>query len=150
MDDVTWGALMVALTVLGGLYTWWAFRRRGVAAGLRGLALTLLPVAAWLTGTLGMFTRIARAISGWAAGLVFSPAVWIGVAAAGTSVLLWMAARGVDRFRPRDVTSRDGRGGRRSVEGSRTGRAVGPAPGDTKGEDEFSDIEALLRRRGIE
>lgn len=148
MDDVTWGALMVALTVLGGLYTWWAFRRRGPAAGLRGLALTLLPVAAWLTGTLGMFTTIVRAIGGWATGLVLSPAVWAGIAAAGTSVVLWVVARGVDHVRPRDLP-RDRPQAGRSVEGAETGRAVGPARG-AKADDEFSDIEDLLRRRGIE
>src|SRR5689334_12235075 len=45
VDDVVWGALTVTLTLLGGLYTWFAFRRRGFVAGLRGVGLTLIPVA---------------------------------------------------------------------------------------------------------
>lgn len=157
MDDVTWGALAFALTVLGGVYTWWAFRHRGAAAGLRGLALTLLPPAAWLTGTLGMFTQIVRAVSSWATHLVLSPTVWAGIAAAGTSVLLWLVATGLDRWRPvegrrprREVTGRD-RTPRTtgSKHGSTDGGAGPPAP-TTEGDDDFADIEALLRRKGIE
>ena len=60
VDDVTWGALTLTLTLLGGIWTWLAFRRRGVVSGLRGAAFTLLPAAAWLTGTLQLFTRGRR------------------------------------------------------------------------------------------
>ena len=35
MDDVSWGALALSLTVLGGIYTWWALRHRGVTAAVR-------------------------------------------------------------------------------------------------------------------
>ena len=73
MDDVTWGALALVLTMLGGFYTWWAYRNRGATPALRALALTLLPAAAWLTGTLKMFTRIVDAVVDWATDLVFSP-----------------------------------------------------------------------------
>lgn len=151
MDDVTWGALAFALTVLGGAWTWWAFRHRGVAAGLRGLALTLLAPAAWLTGTLDMFTRIARAVSSWATHLVLSPVVWAGIALAGTSVLLWLVAAGVDRWRPVEPRRRSGRsrvgtdGASEPLPGAR-GRGASRPPVD----DEFGDIEELLRRKGIE
>lgn len=143
MDDVTWGVLALALTVLGGVYTWWAFRHRGTTPGLRGLALTLLPPAAWLTGTLGMFTQIARAISGWATGLVLSPGVWAGIATAGTSVVLWLVAQGLDRWRPAPPRAVR-RGERRAVSGN------APAGRSATGDDEFADIEELLRRKGIE
>ena len=46
---------------------------------IRGLAITLLPAAAWLTGTLRLFTEIADAVTDWAVHLVFSPKVWLGV-----------------------------------------------------------------------
>ena len=56
-----WGALALTLTLLGGLYTWVAYQRRGLAAGLRGAALiTLLPVAAWLTDVLELLARDRR------------------------------------------------------------------------------------------
>ena len=52
LDSTTWAALALTLTVIGAVLSWVAWRRRGPAAGLRGLGWTLLPVAAWLTGTL--------------------------------------------------------------------------------------------------
>ena len=89
MDDVTWGALTLTLTAIGGFYTWWAYQNRGATPAMRGLALTLLPAAAWLTGTLQMFSRIADAVSDWAIHLAFSPKVWLGVILAGCSVALF-------------------------------------------------------------
>ena len=60
MDEAAWGALALALTLLGGIYTWVSSRRRGLAAGVRGAGLTLLPVAAWLTGSTGAGHRDRR------------------------------------------------------------------------------------------
>ncbi len=67
---------------------------------MRGLAWTLLPVAAWLTGSLKLVTGILEDIVNWAARLVFSPAVWLGIVVAGVAAALWvlsgvMRARGI-------------------------------------------------------
>lgn len=140
VDEVTWAALTVVLTMLGALYTVWAYRRAGAAAGLRGTALTLLPPAAWLTGTLQMFTRITDAVVDWATSLVFSPAVWIGIALAGLSILLFGVSRMVDRRRPAA-----GRKQRRADEIPAGSRPAQSAVLD----DELADVEAILRRRGI-
>lgn len=159
MDNVTWAALAVTLTVLGSLYSWWAFRHRGLAPGLRGVAVTLLVPAAWLTGTLGMFTRIVTAISWWAANLAFSPAVWVGIGSAALSALLLVVARVVDRRQP--GAGRAGRDelvegtGPSSVSGTGTrqvsaGRKPRSRPQEPPPDDEFGDIEELLRRRGIQ
>ncbi|MFC6697655.1 cellulose synthase [Nocardioides daphniae] len=148
MDDVTWAALALSLTVLGSLYSWWAFRHRGLAPGLRGVALTLLVVAAWLTGTLGLFTRIATAVSWWATNLVLSPAVWVGIGAAGTSGLLLVVARLLDRRRPGVERRRQdslGHTGSAQV----TARERRPRSKESH-DDELDEIEELLRRRGIE
>ena len=51
VEATTWAALTAALTVAGAIWTWIAFRRRGAANGLRALGFTLLPAAAWLTGS---------------------------------------------------------------------------------------------------
>ena len=88
MDDVTWAALTAVLTALGAAWTWYAFRNRGVASGLRGAGLTLLPPAAWLTGTLEMFTEIGGSVADWATHLVLSPVVWAGIVLTGLSVVL--------------------------------------------------------------
>ncbi|ANH39459.1 hypothetical protein I601_3048 [Nocardioides dokdonensis FR1436] len=155
MDEAAWTALAITLTVLGGLYTVVAWRRRGLVPAMRGAALTLLVPAAYLTRTLRMFTRIADAVTDWALGLVFSPAVWTGVALAGVSALLLVGARLLTRRRQRTGTPL--KAGRRE----KAGKPVEPGRGDRpaaveqggKGrpaiDDDLADIEALLRKRGI-
>lgn len=141
MDEVTWAALTAALTALGAAWTWYAFRHRGVASGLRGLGLTLLPPAAWLTGTMEMFTRIGGAVTGWATGLVLNPLVWAGIVLAGLSVVLLGTASALQ--------SR-GRGGQRLP---RETRRELPSRARSKGEpalgDDLGDVEDILKRHGI-
>jgi hypothetical protein len=139
VDDVAWGALTLGLTLLGGIYTWFAYQRRGLTAGMRGAAITLLPLAAYLTKTLKMFTRIADAVADWAASLVFSPVVWLGVVLAGMSVVLFGVSGAIDRRRgPRDDTPK-------KVKGTK----ARPVEGSTPVDDDMADIEAILRDRGI-
>ena len=73
MDDAAWGALTLALTVLGGIYTWFAYRSRGLVAGLRGAGFTIVPVALLLTDTLELVTDIGGAIGDWVGNFAFSP-----------------------------------------------------------------------------
>ena len=146
MDDAAWTALALALTIVGGLYTWRAYRRRGLAAGMRGAGLTLLVPAAWLTDTLRLFTRIVDAVGDWALGLVFSPLVWVGVVLGGVGALL-LVVSGILTSRQLGTTPRSGTGPAGAT------KEVGPAERRAKGEpaidDDLADIEALLRRRGI-
>src|SRR6478735_12633133 len=100
LDSATWAALALVLTVIGAALSFLAWRRRGPASGLRGLAWTLVPVAAWLTGTLKLAGNIVDDVTDWATRLVFSPSVWLGIVVAGVAVALWfvsgaMLARGV-------------------------------------------------------
>lgn len=145
MEDATWAALTLTLTVCGAIWTWLAFQRRGVASGLRAAAFTLLPLAAYLTQTLRMLTRIVTAVADWATSLVFNPLVWSGVVLAGVSgVLFVLSALLRSRQRPKGAAP----------------AAAGPAPSPgrlTRSErrdapildDDTEDIEALLRRHGI-
>ncbi|MDO9398217.1 MAG: hypothetical protein Q7T71_16855, partial [Herbiconiux sp.] len=73
MDDPSYFALALALTLVAGTITWFAYQKRGVGAGLKGAGITLLPIAAYLTKTLEMFARIGDAIGDWAVRLAFSP-----------------------------------------------------------------------------
>lgn len=131
MDEVAWGALAVALSVLGGVWTWHAYRAKGLPAGMRGVAWTLLPIAAYLTNTLELGGEILEAFVDWGARLVFSPVVWLGVIVAGVSGILF-------------VTS--GLLGRRGISaGSTTARRAV----STRSTSEEDEIEALLRERGI-
>jgi hypothetical protein len=159
IDDTTWAALALILTILGAAYTWFAWRRSGLAAGMRGLAWTLLPVAAWLTGSLKLVTGIVEDIVNWAAKLVFSPVVWLGIVVAGVAVALWvlsgfMRARGIG-VREQDPSVRPARSkeldaGRPEAPGAQPARRKPPAA--KRGNDDIEDldeIEAILKRHGI-
>lgn len=145
MDDAAWAALTLSLTVLGGIWTWAAFRRRGLTSGLRALGFTLLPLAAYLTKTLQMFTRIVDAIGDWAARLVFSPTVWLGVVVGGVGVVL-IVVSGMMRARQlgTSATKAPAESGKEvpAGRGSKGAPAIGTDP-------EMAEIEALLRKRGI-
>ncbi len=156
MDDAAWVALTLTLTLLGGLYTWFAFRRRGYVAGLRGVGITLLPVALLLTDSLEMVTEIGSSIGDWAVGLALSPVSWLGIILAGVSVVCFvvagfMADRGAgggagDGSGDGADDGADAEGDRKALPKSR-GRKAEPVVSDV--DPEMAEIEALLRKRGI-
>ena len=156
MEGTTWAALTAALTVAGAIWTWIAFRRRGAANGLRAMGFTLLPAAAWLTGTLEMVVEIAGSVTDWATSLVFNVLTWTGVGLAGLAVVLFVVSGFIrDRQLARgQAAGRTGGTGRTAgapsqglPEASSTrSKASGGSPID----DDLADIEALLRKRGIE
>jgi hypothetical protein len=161
VEGTTWAALTAALTVAGAIWTWIAFRRRGAANGLRALGFTLLPAAAWLTGTLEMVVEIAGSVTDWATGLVFNIFTWTGIGLAGLAAVLFVVSGFI----------RDRQLGR-ARSGKASGKASGKTGGTTAGvaspkkqgalppssgtagrspiDDEMADIEALLKKRGIE
>jgi hypothetical protein len=156
-DSVAWFPLCAGLTGIGLVLSWVALRRRGAGAGLRGAAWSLLPLAAYLTGAVEMLWRIGTAIADWVGGFVFSPRVWSGVIVTALAVLLFFVSAAL-RSRSSDR--------RAQVGGSADQRTVGggqPAGGELqrppaaqparKGkaavDDEFAEIEEILRRRGI-
>jgi len=139
--DIAWLPLSIGLAVMGGLVAWYAWRRRDAAAGLRALAWALVPLAAYLTGVLRLLWDFAAAAARWAVGFVFSPFVWLGVALAAVSSVLFVVSGLLRRRRPQGRAS-----GLRAVR--RTDQtAVEGRENDTS--DEFADIEEMLRRRGI-
>ncbi|MFS3129197.1 hypothetical protein ACLM5J_12425 [Nocardioides sp. Bht2] len=140
MNDLGWQALAAALTLLGGAWTFYAARTRGAAATVRGAGLTLLAPAALFTGTLEMAGEMASAVADWASGLVFSPVVWLGVLLAGLAALLLVLAGWLDR-RGGDSPTKDGT---RSAPPISPGGRGAPAI-----DDDLSEIEALLKKRGI-
>lgn len=138
MDDLGWQALAVALTLLGGAWTFYAARNKGAAATVRGAGLTLLAPAALFTGTLEMFGEMASAVADWATGFVFSPIVWLGVMMAGLALVLLVLAGWL------------GRRGQAVDGGKKPTAAISPARRGTPAiDDDLSEIEALLKKRGI-
>jgi hypothetical protein len=146
--------LTAALTVAGAIWTWIAFQRRGAANGLRALGFTLLPAAAWLTGTLEMVVEIAGSVTDWATSLVFNVLTWTGVGLAGLAVVLFLVS-GI--IRDRQLARGQKAGGAAASEPTppapRSRKSL-PESSGTAGrspiDDEMADIEALLKKRGIE
>jgi hypothetical protein len=148
IDSTTWQALGLLLT-LGGLgLSFVAWRRRGLATGLRGAAWSLLPLAAGLTGVLRLGWEITDSVLNWVARLVFSPMVWLGLVVLMTSMVLFVVSgvlrrkSGSSAGRPAKVAAPGQRGAL-----PRTASAP-PAKGATQ-DDELADIEELLRKHGI-
>jgi hypothetical protein len=151
IDTVTWQALTVVLTLMGLVGTGLIWRRRGPAAGLRMLAVSLLPAAAYLTGTLRLLWEIGDAVVTWAARLVFSPMVWLGIVLAGISVLLFVVAGAMTRRgvggapgpREKELPSTTSR------PAARPARGEAGTPTQSSVDDDMAEIEEILKRRGI-
>ena len=136
IDTTSWTALGLTLTILGLVASWVVARRRGLAAGLRGTAWSLLPLAAAMTGVLRLGANLAGDVSDWALRLVFSPVVWAGLVLTGVSAALF-AVSGLLRRRgpkPKEKTER------------KQVTASGPTPAAPVLDD---DIEAILKKHGI-
>jgi hypothetical protein len=163
IDASTWQALGITLTLLGLVVSFLVWKRRGAAAGLRGVAWSLLPAAAGLTGTLRLLWQIADSVVSWAVRLVFSPVVWVGVALAGVSVVLFgvsaaLRSRGVGSASKRERPSELPR-----ERSSARAESSPPVPAQSRGRksetkgkgkdagdvEDMDDIEAILRRHGI-
>ena len=149
MDEAAWGALTLSLTVLGGIYTWFAFRSRGFVAGLRGVGFTIIPVALLLTDTLEMATKIGSAVGDWVGNFVFSPASWLGIILAVVSVACFVVAgflaeRGVGASRESGDSAE-----KPSRKELNKGKGTKKEPVLSDVDPEMAEIEALLRKRGI-
>ncbi|GGS35272.1 hypothetical protein AB0E75_09535 [Streptomyces griseoviridis] len=130
-----------------------AYRRRFLAA-VRIAAYALIPVALVMTGVVD-----------WVADTAFSPTAWAGFALLGVAWLLFMVTRAVERRRggtrkerrqARAAARRDAVAPGASAPSLGGGTAPRPASarpaGEPKagtGDDDFSDIEAILKKHGI-
>ena len=144
IDTITWQALTLVLTLAGLVTTGMLWRLRGPASGLRMLGISLLPAAAYLTGTLRLLWEIGDALVSWAVRLTFSPAVWLGTALAGVSVLLFTVA-GVLRRRQAGKAPAPSAS---ALPRTTSSAPAKPTSGAAKDED-MDEIEAILKRHGI-
>ncbi|WP_412517844.1 hypothetical protein K8Z49_06645 [Actinomadura madurae] len=142
MSDEVIYAISIGVTLVGLVISWGAFRRRGAGAGLRGASLSLVPLAAAMTGVTEFF-----------ADLVFSPVKWAGVVVAGLAVVLYMTSGAM--LSRRAGSEGGGKAAERGAESKAAGRSAkkqkraveGPAQGG--GDPEMAEIEKILRDRGI-
>jgi hypothetical protein len=169
-NSIAWLPLCAGLTGIGLVASWFAFRRRGLGSGLRTVAWSLLPLAAYLTGSIQMFWKIGTAIGDFAAHLVLSPRVWSGVAVAVLAGVLFVVSAPMKRRRKRarkaasdPAEAEAGPAAQRpaipepanGAKPGQKGRELEPSraraaksKGDA-GDDDMSEVEEILRRRGI-
>ena len=153
IDSSTWQAVGVTLSVVGLVLSALLWKRRGAATGLRAVAWSLLPAALGLTGTLRLVWQVGDLVVTWATRLVFSPVVWAGIVLAGVSVVLFGVSAAM-RARGRGGAAEDTgsakavgpTGADRQLPAKRSSRKAKPAVGD----DDMDDIEAILRKHGIQ
>jgi len=167
-NAIAWLPLCAGLTGLGLVASWFAYRRRGLGSGLRGVAWSLLPLAIYLTGSIEMFWKIGTAIGDFAASFVLSPKVWSGVAVAALAAVLFVVSGPAKRARRRrtaaeadatpPVTGAEpgtaGQPGQQKAAGARRPRkSLEPAPARAAksgpADDDMREVEEILRRRGI-
>lgn len=97
-SSIFWLPICAVLTALGLVLSYYVGRRRGNnRAMLRGAAWSLIPIAAYLTGSVTMFWKIGDAIGNFATGFVFSPVKWAGIAVTAFAALLFVATGGRER-----------------------------------------------------
>jgi hypothetical protein len=172
-NSIAWLPLCAGLTGIGLVASWFLMRRRGFGSGLRGVAWSLLPLAAYLTGSIEMFWKIGTAIGDFAAHLVLSPKVWSGVGVALVAGVLFVVSAPLKRRRKRarkaaaaDQTGPATESGaqrsavpeqaaangtrRQELEPSRSRPAkVSSKPKGDPADDDMREVEEILRRRGI-
>lgn len=93
-SSIFWLPICAVLTGVGLVLSYYVGRRRGNRAMVRGAAWSLIPIAAYLTGSVEMFWKIGDAIGNFASGFVFSPVKWAGIAVAGAAAMLFIATGG--------------------------------------------------------
>ena len=155
-DQIQWLPLTAGLTLIGLIVSFFVWRRRGAAAGLRGVAWSLLPVAAYLIGAIQLLWRFGSAIASFASSFVFSPRVWAGIIVVIVSVLLFVVsgrlrARARRRSGGQAAPKAAGAGTGATATAGKPGKAVTapkrqPAVVD---DDVLGDAAEVLRRHGI-
>jgi hypothetical protein len=164
-DQIVSLPLCAGLTGLGLVLSYLVMRRRGLGSGLRGAAWSLLPLAAYLTGSVKMFWKMGVAIGDFAKGFVFSPEVWSGIAVAGLAALLFVVSGPMRRRRVKRGQDKQAVGAKTQGRelAPRTAPAATAAPARTQGapvkaakgkkaaddDDDLGDVEDILRRHGI-
>lgn len=178
-SSIAWLPLAAGLTILGLILSYLAYKRRGLRPAVMGTAWSLLPIAAYMTGAIEMLWKVGAAIGQFGTGFVFSPMKWAGIGVTGLAIALFLAAGGRARRKVSRDARKAARADRRAeAEGSSATPALGKANAGSPGtqvmptqrervpaerpapakssrkaaagdDDDLTDIEDILRKRGI-
>jgi len=122
-SQIAWLPLTGGLVLLGLIAGFIVWRRRGAGAGLRIVAWSLLPLAAYLIGVVELLWRFGTAIASFVSSFVFSPKVWAGIIVAIVAVLLFAVS---GRLRARARRRSGGQAATQAV-----GAGAGASPPDS-------------------
>jgi hypothetical protein len=151
LSIASFGACL-GVTVAGLVLSVIAWRKLGARSGMRGIAWSLLPIVAYLTGTLRLVGGFVSSIVHFSSSFVFGTKAWIGIALAVVAVLFFLISGGMPwlhwgkRSRERKAKQSATTGAQVAATTSRSSKAVPPAQAD---DGLGSDIEEILRKRGI-
>ncbi|MGH3156930.1 MAG: cellulose synthase [Streptosporangiaceae bacterium] len=164
-SQIAWLPLCGGVTGVGLVASYLVYRRRGFTAGLRGAAWSLLPMAAYLTQSVQTLWDMGVKLVDFATGFVLSPERWAGIALTGVALVAFVVSGLMRRTRPaKDGASSDRPGKVRTGKGTakasagksdatptqaierHSTRKAAALPND---DDDFSEIEKILRNRGI-
>jgi hypothetical protein len=160
-SQVPWFLLCGGLTAVGLIASWFALRRSGVRAAMRGVAWSLLPIALYLLGILQVLWRFGVAIGDFFSGLAFSPKVWSGVILVGIVLVLFVVTgglRGRERKKRASEKKQDSAASpgeltapSKTAAASRSQPAAVPAKrkGAAPADEDFGEVADILRRHGI-
>jgi hypothetical protein len=137
-SSIAWLPLAAGLTVLGLILSYAVLRRSGTRPALRVVAVSLLPIAAYLTGAIEMFWKIGVAIGQFGTGFAFSTTKWVGIGVTGLAIALFLAAGGRQARRVSREKRKAARGGQDEDPGvaaadGRRDALAGPADAPTRG-----------------
>jgi hypothetical protein len=131
-ESIAWLPLAAGLTILGLVLSYLTYRRRGLRPALLGVAWSLLPIAAYLTGAIEMLWKVGAAIGQFGTGFVFSPMKWVGIGVTGLAIALFLAAGGRQRRKVARDARKAARAGERTATGGRADRDGLGAPDETR------------------
>ncbi len=148
------GAVCLAVTIVLLVLSAVAWKKKGARSGIRGIAWSLLPLAAYLTHALGLLGRIVSAIVQFGGAFVFSPKAWLGIILVGISALLFLLSGGIPLVsghrRRKKAKARRQRGDDQT--GGQPPASIPAArqqPTRTGDDDDMREIQDILRKRGI-
>jgi hypothetical protein len=144
------GPVFIAVTVAGLILSGIAWRKKGARSGIRGIAWSLLPIAAWLTHALPLIGRIVSAIVQFAGAVVLSPRVWLGAILVGVSAVLFLVSGGIPLVRwgkrHKEKKAEPPGSGQVAVTAP---KARGKASAAADDDDDLGDVRDILKRHGI-
>jgi hypothetical protein len=126
-SSIFWLPVCAVLTGIGLVASYYVGQRRGYRAMARGAAWSLIPIAAYLTGSIKMFWQIGDAIGNFATAFVFSPAKWAGIAVAAGAAALFVSTSGRQRRKAARLKAAERAGQKKAAAATAPGAAIEPA-----------------------